>query len=713
MAQDLSRQATRRQAQERITNNRDAILPTRREDRTPDAIVRADMRNAFRGNSADEVRRALGLVNDAAEAWNKIDLINTTKRAEEDYASGGMDATSGAEMDPAKAKQLAYQRGYYRITAEAKQSAFENEVANRTTEMVNSGATPDEIHAEVMKMTKAHAEDVATIYPLAEIKTGVAERTSQFISNLDDKLNGAIRDRTTTEMVQTAATNVQTRIRNGERIDFDAEVKTLKEAGIDPKRAKTELMGAVVAVALDPANPRPELVADLLGTTARPQITAKGAAGSGSTGSMATTFEDAVPRMFDREGGYTPSDGASKAPAKYGINQKANPDVNVATLTKEQAAKLYKERYWDAIDADNLPPAIRELAFDTAVNHGVGRAKTLIAKANGDPARLIALRRAEYARLAKDPAYAPSARSWESRLKGLEADLATLPAPASEDGTLAELVVTGPVQKKVAVGIGSFTPAEQQQLLNSLAQAENLRDRNDKVAKENAKDALMGEVYEASQNGVFVDEKIDAAVAAGDIDASDGMALRNASRSLVGQSQAGQVNVDLATKYDLRLADVEPNYQAIRADATRDYHAGMFGTGQAAAQAYLDVMKATASGSRAERALTAQQKVVVKSARTYVTGQLRPPSPAPGMAPDQAKARLYAQAVQDFEARVQAGGDAMESADKVIETWGPRINGASRPAGGAARGVGNATTPAPKAGGNQNLTYDPVTKTFK
>lgn len=712
MAQDLSRQGTRRQAQERITNNRDAILPTRREDRLPDAIVRADMRNAFRGNDADEVRRALGLVNDAAEAWHKVDLINIAKQAEADYASGGIDATTGSAMDPAKAKQLAYQRGYYRITAEAKQSAFETELANRTTELVNSGATPDEIHAEVMKLTKAHAEDVAAIYPLDEIKTGAAERTRQFITDLDGKLNGAIRERTTNEMVQTAATNVQTRIRSGERIDFDTEVKALKETGIDPKRAKTELMGAVVAVALDPADPRPELVADLLGTTVRPPPNQKGEAGSGSTGMMATTFEDAVPRMFSREGGYTPSDGASKAPAKYGINQKANPDINVATLTKEQAAQIYKTRYWDAIDADNLPPAIRELAFDTAVNHGVARAKTLIAKANGDPARLIALRRAEYARLAKSPEYAPSARSWENRLKGLEADLATLPAPAAEDGTLSELTVTATAPRKVAVGIGSFTPAEQQQLLNALAQAENLRDREDKRAKEETKDELLGRVYEASQNGTFIDDEIDAAVSAGDIDASDGIALRNASRSLVSQTQAGQANVDLATKYDLRLADVEPNYQAIRADATRDYNAGMFGTGQAAAQAYLDVMKATASGSRAERALTAQQKVVVKSARSYVSSVLRPASAGPGMPPDQAKARLYAQANQDFEARVQAGADPMTAADEVIGAWGPRINGASRPTGGTARPVGAAAGPAqpPPA---QNLTYDPVTKTFK
>lgn len=712
MAQDLSRQSVRRQAQERITNNRDAILPTRRDDRLPDAIVRADMRNAFRGNSADEVRRALGLVNDAAEAWHKIDLINTAEQAEKDYASGGMDATTGAAMDPAKARQLAYQRGYYRITAEAKQSAYENEVANRTTELVNAGATPDEIQAEVTRLTKAHADDVAALYPLDEIKTGVAERTSQFISNLDDKLNGAIRERTTTEMVQTAATNVQVRIRNGERIDFDAEVKGLKEAGIDPKRAKTELMGAVVAVALDPADPRPELLADLLGTTARPQVAAKDGA-SPSTGAMATSFDEAVPRMFAREGGYTASDGASKAPAKYGINQKANPDINVATLTKEQAAQIYKDRYWDAIDADNLPPAIRELAFDTAVNHGVARAKTLIAKANGDPAKLIALRRAEYARLAKSPEYAPSARGWEARLKGFESDLPALPASASEDGTVSEVVVTGPAPRRISIGIGSFTPAEQQQLLNHLAQAENLRDRNEKRAKEDAKDDLLGRVYEASQNGTYIDEDIDGAVAAGEIDVSDGIALRNASRSLVSQSQAGQANLDLATRYDLRLAEPEPNYQSIRSEATRDYNAGMFGTGQAAAQAYLDVMKATAAGTRAERAMTAQQKVVVKSARTYVTGQLRPPSPAPGMAPDQGKARLYAQAVQDFEARVQAGGDPMEAADKVIETWGPRINGVSRQAGGTPRGVGNAAAAAPTAGGKQSLTYDPVTKTFK
>ena len=45
---DLSRQSQRRTTQDRITNNRDAILPTRREDRVDPVRINASMRDAQR-----------------------------------------------------------------------------------------------------------------------------------------------------------------------------------------------------------------------------------------------------------------------------------------------------------------------------------------------------------------------------------------------------------------------------------------------------------------------------------------------------------------------------------------------------------------------------------------------------------------------------------------------------------------------------------------
>lgn len=117
-----------------------------------------------------------------------------------------------------------------------------------------------------------------------------------------------------------------------------------------------------------------------------------------------------------------------KGVAKYGINSAANPDVDVKNLTADGARALYRARYWDAIGAESLPADMRLVAFDTAVNHGVGTAKKLIEQADGDPRKLLELRAAEYSRLAKeDPAeYAASYDGWMNRLGKLQGQVDAL-----------------------------------------------------------------------------------------------------------------------------------------------------------------------------------------------------------------------------------------------------------------------------------------------
>lgn len=117
------------------------------------------------------------------------------------------------------------------------------------------------------------------------------------------------------------------------------------------------------------------------------------------------------------EGTATVAHDGNKGTSKFGINQTANPDLDVSNLTKADAVKAYKSRYWDAIGADSLPDDMRLPAFDTAVNFGVPKAQDMIAQANGDPAKLVELRKAERARLiAADPeTYGKYAKSWESR----------------------------------------------------------------------------------------------------------------------------------------------------------------------------------------------------------------------------------------------------------------------------------------------------------
>lgn len=124
------------------------------------------------------------------------------------------------------------------------------------------------------------------------------------------------------------------------------------------------------------------------------------------------------------EGGYVANDGG-KGPTNYGINQRANPDVNVKALTPDAASAIRKQRYWDAIGADNLPPQTAMVAYDAAVNQGQQYAKNLLEKTGGDPMLMIYQRRQDYQNLAKNPMQAANLKGWEGRLNGLEQQLKT------------------------------------------------------------------------------------------------------------------------------------------------------------------------------------------------------------------------------------------------------------------------------------------------
>ena len=86
------------------------------------------------------------------------------------------------------------------------------------------------------------------------------------------------------------------------------------------------------------------------------------------------------------EGGYVnnPADpggmtnlGVTKAVWEEWVGHPVDEKI-MRELTPERVAPLYKRKYWDACNCDNLPLGIDYLVFDFAVNAGVGRsAKTL------------------------------------------------------------------------------------------------------------------------------------------------------------------------------------------------------------------------------------------------------------------------------------------------------------------------------------------------
>lgn len=109
---------------------------------------------------------------------------------------------------------------------------------------------------------------------------------------------------------------------------------------------------------------------------------------------------------------------------KFGINSKANKmtDAQVANLTLDQAREIYHKKYWKAIDADNLDPKIRAMAYDTAVNQGPEVAKRLLKESGGDLTKFAQLRRENYQKVVEaNPEKAQYLKGWMRRVDRMEA----------------------------------------------------------------------------------------------------------------------------------------------------------------------------------------------------------------------------------------------------------------------------------------------------
>ena len=83
------------------------------------------------------------------------------------------------------------------------------------------------------------------------------------------------------------------------------------------------------------------------------------------------SFESAFDEVVMLEGGYVnhPLDRGGKT--KYGISQRAYPDLDILNLTLEDARKIYKRDYWDFLKLNLVYSGlIRGEMFDTGVNMG-------------------------------------------------------------------------------------------------------------------------------------------------------------------------------------------------------------------------------------------------------------------------------------------------------------------------------------------------------
>lgn len=98
-------------------------------------------------------------------------------------------------------------------------------------------------------------------------------------------------------------------------------------------------------------------------------------------------FDQAFDILLKHEGGFSdhPADRGGKT--RYGITEAVAREVgyrgDMRELPLDLAKRIYRDRYWDAVRAEELPEAVRYAVFDAAVNSGPRQAALWLQRAVG------------------------------------------------------------------------------------------------------------------------------------------------------------------------------------------------------------------------------------------------------------------------------------------------------------------------------------------
>lgn len=684
---DLSRQSQRRTTQDRITNNRDAILPTRREDRVDPVRVNASMRDAQRGNNLDELRRFFGQAQDTAEAYFRNDIAQTAKRAEGEYAQGMTDALGGVEMDPAKAEATAYQRAYYSVTASNRQTKFETETTQGLDDLIQSGATVEEIETYMQERSSAFIGEVSDLFESPEVRLQVGQRMQRWSNDVNARASGVLQERTDREMLDMTTGEVQAALGRGEGIDLLGTVGRLKEAGLDGVAVQEEIVNAVVAYAtqtgdltglyslLDTRRPE-DVAAEIEAARADannavieggplPSVMAEPAPAPAAPATPAPNY------IMPLEGRVTSGLGARRAPLRGASTDHGGIDIAVPIGTPVVAPADGVVEFAGPRGRGGNTVLIRHADGRTT---GYAHLDSINVKAGDRVTQGTAFAASGNTGNSTGPHLHFSARDAQGRridprsIVGQPAQNAT-PDPSAPAVEMAD--ADTPAQRRArAPGASVLTPAQQIRVLNAIEGVEADTERRTEKARVEAKDDLTIDLYNRSLRGENVDEAIQTAAANGVLEPGEAMTMRGAFRSLRNDVADGEANEDLTLRYASRFAVAEPNYASIGAQADRDYNAGRFGTGRNATRAYLAVKERVAAGSRQSASIPPEERRTATVARSYVGSAL---GELVGEAPPPDRRRLGADALIEWERRVAGGKAPMAAADEIIAEYTPRF----------------------------------------
>lgn len=142
-------------------------------------------------------------------------------------------------------------------------------------------------------------------------------------------------------------------------------------------------------------------------------------------------FFSALDIVFNSEGKYVNDKDDKGGPTNMGVTQKTYDDYckrhkipikDVKNLTKNETTKVYYNDYWVKSGLNKEKDPIKSLVlFDTAILHGVGKAKEYNKKSNGDIREILKLRREHYKnKVIEDPSQKKFLNGWNNRVDKLE-----------------------------------------------------------------------------------------------------------------------------------------------------------------------------------------------------------------------------------------------------------------------------------------------------
>ena len=89
-------------------------------------------------------------------------------------------------------------------------------------------------------------------------------------------------------------------------------------------------------------------------------------------------YNRAIDIVLHHEGGYVNNPRDKGGETNFGISKRAYPYLDIARLSKDVAAEIYRRDYWEKCQCDYIPVGLDLCVVDFAVNAGVSRASKVL-----------------------------------------------------------------------------------------------------------------------------------------------------------------------------------------------------------------------------------------------------------------------------------------------------------------------------------------------